>query len=149
MRVIWLLAVVIAASGNSQFETEPFDAPKFGMKVEIPKAWKIAVQERDERIFVALIPQLDPAHPGVAACELGLAPEALEEYRYRIQENAKRDANFGEPSRLLRNEILKSPSGDRLETLKEYEPKSRDDMRESQHSNHQESANVHVYSEYR
>ena len=39
---------------------------------------------------VALIRQADPERPGVAACELGLAPENLDEYRTRIDRNAKR-----------------------------------------------------------
>ena len=44
----------------------------------------------DDRVFVAVIPQADPDRPGVVACELGLAPENLDEYRTRIDGNARR-----------------------------------------------------------
>jgi hypothetical protein len=64
--------------------TEPFAAPKYGLTTQIPKDWTIAQHEQDDRIFVAVIPQRDFDRPGVAACELGLAPEGLDEYRTRI-----------------------------------------------------------------
>ena len=68
--------------------TEPFEAPKYGVTTRIPKDWPLAVREKEDRVFVAIIPQDDPDRPGVAACELGLAPESLEEYRTRIDSNA-------------------------------------------------------------
>ncbi len=54
--------------------TEPFDAPKYGLATRIPKDWTIAVHEDDDRIFVAVIPQKEFDRPGIAACELALAP---------------------------------------------------------------------------
>ena len=75
--------------------TEPFEAPKYGLATRIPKDWPIAVHEEDDRIFVAIIPQKDFDRPGVAACELALAPENLDDYRTRIDTNAKRN---GRPS---------------------------------------------------
>ena len=71
--------------------TEPFEAPKYGVATRIPKAWPIAVHEEEDRIFVAIIPQEDFDRPGVAACELALAPESLDDYRTRIDTNAKRE----------------------------------------------------------
>jgi len=70
--------------------TEAFDAPKYGVAARIPKAWPIAVREKEDRIFVALIDQDDRDRPGVAACELGLAPENLDEYRTRLDGTARR-----------------------------------------------------------
>ena len=61
----------------------------------IPKDWPIAVREEEDRVFVALIPQHDAERPGVAACELGLAPENLDEYRTRIDGNARRGGRPG------------------------------------------------------
>ena len=98
--------------------TVSFDAPKYGLKVAIPKDWPVAARERDDLIFVAKIDQADPERPGVAACELGLAPENLDEYRTRIDGNAKR----GGGGKLARNEIVKGPKGERLESLKEFRP---------------------------
>jgi hypothetical protein len=94
-----------------------FEAPKYGLKAEIPKDWPIAQHEKDDRIFVALVPQSNPEQPGVAACELGLAPENLDEYRSRIDRNAQR----GDRPHwaLIRNEVVRDPkTGEpRLETM--------------------------------
>ena len=68
---------------------------------------------------MALIAQADPERPGVVACELGLAPESLDEYRTRIDGNARRG---GRPGTLVRNEVVKTPKGDRLESLWEFRP---------------------------
>ena len=55
----------------------------------------------------------------MAACELGLAPENLDEYRTRIDGNARRG---GRPGTLARNEVVKTAKGDRLESLWEFRP---------------------------
>jgi hypothetical protein len=100
--------------------TEPFAAPKYGVTTRIPKDWTIAEHEQDDRIFVAIIPQRDFDRPGVAACELGLAPESLDEYRTRIDTNAQRN---GRPNgRLATNRLLKDARGERLETIWEFHP---------------------------
>jgi hypothetical protein len=100
---------------------EPFEAPKYGVKVSIPKDWRVAVREEDDRVFVALIDQKDPERPGVAACELGVAPENLDEYRTRIDGTAQRGGRPG--GTLARNEVLKGPKGERLESVWEFRPK--------------------------
>src|SRR5262249_19198181 len=100
--------------------TEPFAAPKYGVTTRIPKDWTIAEHEQDDRIFVAIIPQKDFDRPGVAACELGLAPESLDEYRTRIDTNAQRT---GRPNgRLATNRLRKDARGERLETIWEFHP---------------------------
>jgi hypothetical protein len=102
--------------------TVAFEAPKFGVKALIPKDWPIAVREEEDRVFVAVIRQKDPERPGVVACELGLAPENLDEYRTRIDGNAKRG---GRPGRTLtRNAVAKGPKGEQLETVWEFRPNS-------------------------
>jgi hypothetical protein len=99
--------------------TVPFDSPKYGLHVDIPKAWEVARREEEDRVFVALIPQADPLRPGVVACELGLAPETLDEYRTRLDANAARGGG-----KLVRNEVVKDKDGERLETLREFRPRS-------------------------
>lgn len=108
-----------ATQDSPKKETIAFDAPKFGLKVALPSAWKLALRERDEKILVALIDQEDPTRPGVAACELGVAPENLDEYRTRIDGNAKRG---GRPGTLVRNHTVETPKGKRLESLWEFRP---------------------------
>jgi hypothetical protein len=99
---------------------EPFEAPKYGLATKIPKAWPLAVREKEDRVFVALIAQDDPDRPGVAACELGLAPSSLDEYRTRIDRNAR---DRGRPNgKLALNEIVKTDKGERLETVWEFHP---------------------------
>ncbi len=100
---------------------EPFEAPKYGVKASIPKDWPVAVREKEDRVFVALIRQNDPERPGIAACELGLAPESLDEYRTRIDGNAKRGGRPG--GTLAKNEVIKGPKGQRLESVWEFQPR--------------------------
>jgi hypothetical protein len=100
--------------------TEPFEAPKYGVKTRIPKAWPIAVHEQDDRIFVAIINQPDFERPGVAACELALAPESLDDYRARIDSRAKKDGRAS--GKLASNRIIKDARGHRLETIWEFHP---------------------------
>ena len=102
--------------------TDPFDAPKYGVATRVPRAWKIAAREKEDRVFVAIVPQPEFGDPGVAACELALAPESLDEYRTRIDKNAERGAR---PDRkLATNRVVKGPRGDRLETIWESHPDS-------------------------
>jgi hypothetical protein len=122
MRVLPVLlaafALAVPPGALAALPTDPFDAPKYGVKAEVPKDWPIAVREKDEYIFVAKIPTADPDRPGVALCELGLAPETLDEYRTRIDGNARR----GQPGKLVRNEVVRAPGGERLETVREFRP---------------------------
>lgn len=99
----------------------PLSAPKYGLKAAIPKSWTVAEKEDGDRVFVALIPRADPERPGVAACELGIAPENLNEYKTRIDGNAKRGNRGGT---LARNEVVKGKHGARLESLWEFRPAS-------------------------
>jgi hypothetical protein len=123
MSSVWLLVTMLVAQNEAAPDlppTEPFEAPKYGVATRIPKAWTIAGREDEDRIFVAVIPQKDFPRPGIAACELALAPESLEEYRTRIDANAKRN---GRPSgKLATNRVIKDPRGDRLETIWEFHP---------------------------
>jgi hypothetical protein len=113
-----ILAFLLLAADPTP--TVPFDAPRYGLKVDLPAAWEVAQREEEDRIFVALIPQADPLRPGAVACELGLAPETLDEYRTRIDTNAAREHRPG--MTLVRNEVVRSKDGDRLETLREFRP---------------------------
>jgi hypothetical protein len=120
MTFLVLKLALLATAADGALAVAPFEAPKYGVKVSLPKDWPIAIHEEEDRIFMAVIPQRDPDRPGVAACELGLAPETLDEYRTRIDGNAKRGNRPG--ATLARNEVVKRPKGDRLETLWEFRP---------------------------
>jgi hypothetical protein len=125
------LLVSLAADPPTDTTTQPpkanarqaaeFKAPKFGLATEIPAGWSIVAREQEDRVFVALIEQADPDRPGVAACELGLAPESLDEYRTRIDGNSRRGGRPG--GNLTRNQVVKDERGERLETLWEFQPR--------------------------
>ncbi|MDR3632531.1 MAG: hypothetical protein P4L84_01775 [Isosphaeraceae bacterium] len=119
-----LLTVCLATPSRSAPDapTAVFEAPKYGVKVSLPASWPIAVREEEDRVFVALIRQEDPERPGVVACELGLAPENLDEWRTRVDANSKRGGRPG--ASLAKNEVIKDPKrGDRLETTWEFRPR--------------------------
>jgi hypothetical protein len=116
--LLLLIATVAQAPAPAPPPTEPFEAPKYGLATRIPKAWTIAGREKEDRVFVAMVPQPQFGSPGVAACELAMAPESLEDYRTRIEKNAERG---GRPNgKLATNRIIKDPVGDRLETIWEF-----------------------------
>jgi hypothetical protein len=112
--------LALPADEPATLPTAAFEAPKYGVKAAIPKDWPVADRESGDRVFVALIRQDDPERPGVVACELGLAPESLDEYRARIDGNARRGGRPG--ARLAKNEVIKGPKDDRLESVWEFRP---------------------------
>lgn len=115
-----LSAASLQGESAEPLATEPFEAPKYGLATRLPSSWPLAIREREDRIFVALIPQENQDRPGVAACELGLAPANLEEYRDRIDRNAQ---ERGRPNgKLAVNRIIKDDLGERLETVWEFHP---------------------------
>ncbi len=118
--LLLLLSVAAAQPGPDLLPTEPFEAPKYGVATRIPKAWTIAQHEQDDRVFVAIVPQAEFDRPGVVACELGLAPESLDEYRTRIDTNAKRNGRAS--GKLATNRLIKDGRGERLETIWEFHP---------------------------
>lgn len=118
--LLFLLTVSGQAPAPAPPPTGPFDAPRYGVATRIPIAWKIDTREKEDRVFVAIVPQPAFGPPGVAACELAPAPESLGDYRTRIDRNAERDAR---PNRkLAANRIVNDPRGDRLETIWESHP---------------------------
>ena len=120
--LVVIIAAVAQAPATAPLPTEPFEAPKYGTATRIPKAWTIAEREKEDRIFVAMVPQPDFGSPGVAACELATAPESLDDYRTRIDRTSERG---GRPNgKLATNRIQKDPRGDRLETIWEFHPLS-------------------------
>jgi hypothetical protein len=117
---VLLVFAATLADAPDLLPTDPFEAPKYGVATQIPKDWTIAVREEEDRVFVAVIPQKDFDRPGVAACELALAPENLDDYRTRIDKNAN---NNGRPhAKLAANHLVKDRAGDRLETIWELHP---------------------------
>jgi hypothetical protein len=112
--------VSVVKSSSADPPVVAFEAPKYGVKVMIPESWPVAVREEEDRVFVAMVRQADPERPGAVACELGLAPEDLDEYRTRIEATARRGGRPG--ARLAENVVIDGPQGERLETTWEFRP---------------------------
>jgi hypothetical protein len=120
--LLFALALILPGQDPAPeiLRTEAFDAPKYGVATRVPKEWTIAQRENEDRVFVAVIPQQDFDRPGVAACELALAPQSLDDYRTRIDANAKRNSRPN--GKLASNRIIKDPRGERLESIWEFHP---------------------------
>ncbi len=123
MNQFWILLAVLLGGTSEAGDppaTEAFSAPKYGLATRIPQDWRLALRETEDRIFVAAIDQIGIDRPGVAACELGLAPESLEDYRSRIETSARQ--NGGHAGKLASNRLIADERGTRLETVREFHP---------------------------
>lgn len=96
---------------------------RYGLTAELPKAWRVVEREQQERIWVAILPGVDGEKPGVVACELAIAPESLEDWKTRIDGNARQEgARTARAGAVVRNEIVETPGGPRLDTVREFQP---------------------------
>jgi hypothetical protein len=118
--LVFLMIATAQVPAPAPPPTDAFDAPKYGVATRIPRAWKIDSREKEDRVFVAIVPQPEFGPPGVAACELALAPQSLDDYRTRIDKNAER--NHRPDRKLATNRIVQDARGDRLETIWETHP---------------------------
>lgn len=117
---IGMLMVVLASLGGGEEDSsEIFASAKYGIECPLANEWEVVIRERDDLIFVAKVTQQDPERPGAVGCELGLAPESLDEYRTRIDGNAERGRIPGE---LVRNEVVEQDGEPRLITVTEFRP---------------------------
>jgi hypothetical protein len=81
---------------------------RFGIVVHVPEAWELIDWDRNDRAFVVKLPE-EEGHPvGYVACELGAAPENLEEFRRRHDAADVAEQKRPFPKRkLVENEIQK------------------------------------------
>jgi hypothetical protein len=95
----------------------------YGVEVEVPTSWKLVSKADEAMVFGFSIANDDPTLEAGVKCEIGPAPETLDEYRTRIDRRAERQKVPGVS--LKRNEVVKSDSSERLVTEWNYEPKGR------------------------
>ncbi|MBI3466024.1 MAG: hypothetical protein HY000_23670, partial [Planctomycetes bacterium] len=82
------------------------EAKRFGIAVKVPDGWQLIDLARDDRAFVLQLPQENGSPSGYVACELGVAPENLEEFCKRHQSADDEEQKRPEPRRkLVRNEL--------------------------------------------
>jgi hypothetical protein len=77
------------------------EAKRYGIAVKVPEGWELVDLARDDRAFVLKLPQEDGSPSGYVACELGVDPENLEEFRKRHQTADEQEQQRAEPRRKL------------------------------------------------
>lgn len=108
-KLIWLLAFLLIASGGQAEEPEKAELSlkRFGVTVQVPQDWTPIRTEKNDQAFVLELPGENGEAGGFAACELGIAPERLEEYQTRIQASDDREQQEESPKRkLLENDLI-------------------------------------------
>lgn len=100
---------------------------RYGVTVNVPEGWRLVLTGREDRAFVLLLPQGEASRPAVAACEIAVAPQRLEDFQSRIDRNAE---DLSPERNLVRNRIVSSEEDDEpdaaqpklLESLWELSP---------------------------
>ena len=83
-------------------------------------SWKLVVKAEEILAFGLAIPTDDPSQTAGVKCEIGPAPESLDEFRTRIDRRAARESAPGRS--LASNEVRQRPDRDQLVTLWNYQP---------------------------
>lgn len=79
---------------------------RYGISTRAPQAWRLIEWAHDNKAFVLRLPQDSESRVGYVSCELGIAPESLDDYRKRMTESDERPP--AEPSgkrQLTRNQL--------------------------------------------
>jgi hypothetical protein len=95
----------------------------YGVSVQVPADWEPVAQGEDSLVFGFKIPSDDPMLLAAIKCEIGAAPQDLDEYRTRIDRRAEREKRPGVS--LATNELRRDDAGAQLVTLWNYEPPGR------------------------
>lgn len=119
MLVAFSALLALAGPMLAPDEHQSFASAKYGVEVELPPTWEVAIREEEDVVFACVVPQRDPNRPGAVGCEIALAPESLDEFRTRISRNHELGRARGT---LVKNELVSGPGGDRLETMIERKP---------------------------
>jgi hypothetical protein len=100
------MALTAASPSSAEDALRDVEAKRFGIAVKVPAGWQLIDLARDDRAFVLKLPQENGSASGYVACELGVAPESLEEFRKRHQSADDQEQKRAEPRRtLLLNEL--------------------------------------------
>jgi hypothetical protein len=104
MRILFLAIVVctlLAGQSEAQDGLRTINVRRYGIQVRAPQAWAPIDWGTNERAFVLSVPQDAGSRGGKVACELGVAPESLEEFRKRHQANDEAEQKLEKPRRKL------------------------------------------------
>lgn len=106
----WTRIVAIAMVGcgllrgpavGAQDGLRTVEVRRYGISVRTPQAWTLIDWGTNEKAFVLSVPQTNRSKAGQVACELGVAPASLEEFRKRHQANDEAEQKLEKPKRKL------------------------------------------------
>ena len=112
----WLLICLVLIVGRTSLAQTASDgrravrSERYGIATRVPAAWRLIDWSRDDKAFVLKLPQDPGSKTGYVSCELGVAPESLDDFRKRIDDSAASEAKQGSTTRTLtenRVEMLK------------------------------------------
>jgi len=126
-----LVTVAIALAAGAFAAGDPDDAARlrtidvkaYGVSVQVPADWEPVAQGEDSLVFGFKIPSDDAMLLAAVKCEIGTAPQDLDEYRTRIDRRAEREKRPGVS--LATNELRRDDDRAQLVTLWNYEPPGR------------------------
>jgi hypothetical protein len=121
------ISVALALFGSftalPEDEIVTLSVPDYGVEVQLPAVWKLVAKGDEMMVFGYSIPNDAMELEAGVKCEIGTAPETLDEYRVRIDRRAERQRTPGVS--LKRNAVARTEVGERLETEWNYEPPNR------------------------
>jgi hypothetical protein len=101
-----LLAAIAAGPAAADDGLRSVKVADYGIAVRVPQAWRLVSWAHHEQAFSLRVPQESDDREGFVACELGVAPESLEDFHRLHQQAADAAATQPEPTTtLLRNEL--------------------------------------------
>jgi hypothetical protein len=96
---------------------------EYGVEVRVPASWKLVAKADEAMVFGFSVPNEMKGFEAGVKCEIGPAPETLDEYRTRIDRRAERQQT--REVSLKRNATVATDSGEWLETEWSYNPPDR------------------------
>ena len=118
-----MAAAFLEKDPDKPSELAVLSVPEYGVEVQAPSHWRLVAKAQDSLVLGLSIPNEDALQAAGAKCEIGPAPESLDEYRWRIDRRAAREQVPG--LSLATNQVVKGEDGERLVTLWNYETKDR------------------------
>jgi hypothetical protein len=118
-----VVAALACQEGHDKQDRVTLSLQEYGVEVQVPASWKLVTKADEAMVFGFSIPNETKELEAGVKCEIGPAPETLDEYRTRIDRRAERQRASGVS--LKRNAVVKTQSGERLETEWTFQPPDR------------------------
>ncbi len=110
----WAMAAVFGAAAAPALAEEGLrriEAPRFGVVVTAPGAWRLMEWSENDRAFVLHLPQEKSSADGYVRCELASAPENLTDFQKVDRDQNEREQHSGDPRRKLVSDTIEGGDG--------------------------------------